>query len=85
MKQIWEVIQKFVSATQQSGVFDERRRAQTKEWMKNMILDQLQSSFFFNPAIKELLPKIENEVISGNKTVTTAVDELFQVYYKKFM
>lgn len=82
--EIWEVIQNFISVTQQTGVFDERRRAQTKEWMKNMIIDQLQNSFFFNPEIKNLLPKIENEVISGNKTVTTAVDELFQVYYKTF-
>lgn len=83
--EIWEMIQKFVSVTQASGVFDDRRRGQTKEWMKNMIMDQLYTSFFMNPAIKELLPKIENEVISGNKTVTTAVDELFQVYYKTFM
>lgn len=83
--EIWGMIQSFISVTQQNGVFDDRRRAQTKEWMKNMIIDQLQNSFFFNPAIKDLLPKIENEVISGNKTVTTAVDELFQVYYKTFM
>ena len=84
IEKIWEMIQKFVSTTQASGVFDDRRRSQTKEWMKNMIIDQLQMNFFQHPVIKELLPKVENQVIAGDKTVTTAVDELFQQYYKMF-
>jgi len=82
IKEIWDVIKEFESSTKQSGVFEERRRAQTKEWMKSMILDQLQYSFFLNPIIKELLPKVENQVMSGDKTATSAVEELFQQYFK---
>ncbi|WP_338451694.1 methylmalonyl Co-A mutase-associated GTPase MeaB [Niallia oryzisoli] len=82
IKEIWDVIKDFESTTKQSGVFADRRRSQTKEWMKSMIIDQLQNSFFHNQEIKELLPKVENQVISGNKTVTSAVEELFKQYYK---
>ncbi|KAA9026228.1 methylmalonyl Co-A mutase-associated GTPase MeaB [Niallia endozanthoxylica] len=83
IKEIWDMIQDFESTTKQSGVFADRRRSQIKEWMKSMIIDQLQNSFFHNKAIKELLPKVENQVISGNKTVTSAVEELFEQYFKR--
>ena len=33
MKEIWSVIKEFEITTKQSGVFDQRRRMQAKEWM----------------------------------------------------
>jgi LAO/AO transport system kinase len=77
---IWELITEFEHSTKQSGVFADRRRRQTKEWIHSMIMDQLQFSFFHHSAVKTLLPKIENEVISGSRPVAAAVDELFKAY-----
>ncbi|AGK54815.1 membrane ATPase/protein kinase [Bacillus sp. 1NLA3E] len=77
---IWDIICDFDRQTKESGVFDSRRRIQTKEWIYAMIIDQLQSSFFHHPEVKFLLPKVENEVISGDRTVTSAVESLFKVY-----
>jgi LAO/AO transport system kinase len=81
--EIWNNISSFVSNTEQSGIFVDRRRTQTREWLNDMIIDQLQASFFHHPAIKLLLPKIENEVISGSKPVASAVEELFQTFFKE--
>jgi LAO/AO transport system kinase len=81
--EIWNTISSFVSNTEQSGIFVDRRRTQTREWLNDMIIDQLQASFFHHPAIKLLLPKIENEVISGSKPVASAVEELFQTFFKE--
>lgn len=83
ISEIWNVIKMFENTAKTSGVFEERRRLQTKQWIHSMILDQLQFSFFYHPDIKPLLPKIENEVIAGNRTVTSAVEELFNVYTKR--
>lgn len=83
IEEIWEVIKNFEDVTKRSGIFEERRRLQTKQWIHSMIMDQLQFSFFYHPAVKPLLPKIENEVISGNRTVTSAVEELFNIYSKR--
>ncbi|WP_163145325.1 methylmalonyl Co-A mutase-associated GTPase MeaB [Bacillus sp. 22-7] len=83
ISEIWNVIKTFENTAKTSGVFEERRRLQTKQWIHSMILDQLQFSFFYHPDIKPLLPKIENEVIAGNRTVTSAVEELFNVYTKR--
>lgn len=80
MKDIWKTIQTFEHTTKKSGVFENRRRAQTKEWIYAMIVDQLQFSFFNHQDVKPLLPQMENEVIAGVRTATSAVEELFQAY-----
>ncbi|WP_210365853.1 methylmalonyl Co-A mutase-associated GTPase MeaB [Bacillus sp. REN3] len=81
IEDIWEAVNRFVSTTKSSGVFNDRRRLQTKEWLHEMIIDQLQANFFHHPAIKLLLPKVENEVISGTRPVASAVDELFTSFF----
>ncbi|MBY0122466.1 methylmalonyl Co-A mutase-associated GTPase MeaB [Bacillus sp. S/N-304-OC-R1] len=80
MSEIWQTIRTFEVQTKERGVFEERRRFQTKEWIYSMIIDQLQFSFFYHQEVRTLLPKIENEVIAGNRTVTSAVEELFKVF-----
>lgn len=80
--EIWNRISNFKSLTKESGVFEERRRFQIKEWLNDLIIDQLQMNFFQHPAVKSLLPKIENEVISGNTPVASGVDELFKAYFE---
>lgn len=80
MKEIWETIQSFEAITRKSGVFDNRRREQTKEWIYAMIIDQLQFSFFTHQDVKPLLPIMENEVIAGARTVTSAVEKLFEAF-----
>ncbi|CAM3990252.1 methylmalonyl Co-A mutase-associated GTPase MeaB [Mesobacillus thioparans] len=82
ISEIWEMISNFSSLTKESGIFEERRRVQTKEWLNDLIIDQLQINFFHHPAIKSLLPKIENEVISGNRPVASGVDELFKAFFE---
>lgn len=77
---VWKIINDFEQKTKQTGVFEARRRVQTKEWMYSMIVDQLQASFFHHPDVKFLLPKLENEVITGDRTVTSAVESLFKAY-----
>jgi LAO/AO transport system kinase len=81
IEEVWKTISNFERITKASGSFEDRRRTQTKEWLNDMIIDQLQANFFQNPTIKLMLPKVENEVISGNRPVATAVTELFQSYF----
>lgn len=78
--ELWELIQQFEHKTKQSGVFDERRTNQTKDWMKALIVDQLQALFFHHPKITQQLPIIENEVVTGERTVSSAVEELFDLF-----
>ena len=81
--EIWEMIEEFRTITGQSGVFESRRRDQTREWVHSLIIEQLKSSFFRNPEVKKLLPQIEKEVIAGNRPAAAAVDELFAIFNHK--
>jgi LAO/AO transport system kinase len=80
---IWRMINEFFDSTRQSGVFTERRRKQTKDWMHALITDQLQVQFYAHEKIRERLPELERVVEEGNKTVTSAVEELFSYFYGK--
>ncbi|MGV2938310.1 methylmalonyl Co-A mutase-associated GTPase MeaB [Mesobacillus sp. LC4] len=82
IEEIWTTIRAFESFTKNNGIFDERRRLQTKQWLNDMIIDQLQASFFHHPEVKYLLPKVENEVISGNRPVASGVEELFKAFFE---
>ncbi len=80
---IWRTIEQFFQETTQSGVFAERRRKQTKDWLHALITDQLQLQFYAHEKIKELLPQLERAVVDGDQTVTSAVDLLFKNFYEK--
>ena len=47
----------------------------------SMIEDQLRMNFYNNPR-EELLPKLENEIMAGARTVASAVDTLFKEFYR---
>jgi LAO/AO transport system kinase len=81
IEEIWQMIQQFEGITKQTGVFEERRRIQTRDWLYSMITDQLQSSFFQNTEIKRLLPQMESEVLAGAQTVTVAVEHLLHAFF----
>lgn len=82
IEEMWKVILRFEELTRQSGVFQDRRNAQTKDWIYSMIKDYLETSFFSHPSVKTNLPILEDKVISGDINVTAAVKELINLYEK---
>ncbi|PIQ10073.1 MAG: methylmalonyl Co-A mutase-associated GTPase MeaB [Ignavibacteriales bacterium CG18_big_fil_WC_8_21_14_2_50_31_20] len=76
--EIWSEIEKFVEITKSSGVFEERRKNQAKEWFNSLIEERLKAEFFNNPEIKILLPKIEHELLNNNISVLDSVEKLFE-------
>ncbi|EDL64584.1 methylmalonyl Co-A mutase-associated GTPase MeaB [Bacillus sp. SG-1] len=82
IQEIWNTVMRFEREAKESGVFEERRKSQTKEWLHSMISDRVLNSFFHHPDIKSRFPEIESEVISGNKTASQAVDILMDLFSK---
>ncbi|CAH2716342.1 putative GTPase [Neobacillus rhizosphaerae] len=80
ISEIWRVIQSFEQTGKTSGVFDNRRKIQAREWLYSMITDQLQFYFYHHSGVKSTLPKLENEVIAGETTVAVAVATLFNTF-----
>lgn len=80
VEELWEIVLSFVKQGKQTGVFEERRRMQTKEWMKESLSHQLHRMFFGNSEVQAILAQLEEEVISGRKTVSKAVMEALSAF-----
>jgi LAO/AO transport system kinase len=78
IERVWSVIEDFREKTTQSGVFEQRRRNQTLDWLHSMVEQQLQAYFYNHPAVRESLPNIEQSVLDGSMPATTAAQELLR-------
>ncbi|SFC42277.1 methylmalonyl-CoA mutase metallochaperone MeaB [Bacillus sp. OV322] len=79
---IWEMAGQFAGDAKKTGVFFERRRMQSKQWLYALINDNLHDLFYRDEGVKNLLPVIENQVMSGSKTIAGGVQEIFQVFFE---
>lgn len=77
---IWTVIQQYRTQTTESGVFQQRRRTQTRDWVHTMVEEHLRQRFFSHQGVATLLPELERAVMDGDMPVTTAVRRLLAAF-----
>ena len=73
--ELWGAISAFAAETKASGVFEERRAAQRREWLHSALEARLRDFVFGNAA----LPGIEAAVVSGELSVAAAAERLLQL------
>ncbi len=78
IENIWNVVERFKENTQKSGVFETRRREQMREWLHTLVEEQLKAFFFSNPAVKDVLPALEQAVMEGRLPATVAARDLLR-------
>jgi LAO/AO transport system kinase len=76
----WDLIERFQRNTVASGSFHEHRRAQTLDWIRDMLQGELWNAFIHNPTTKALWPQVERTVLEGKLSATGAVKELLNAY-----
>ncbi len=76
----WQVIGSFMDNTRASGVFEDRRRAQTVQWVHAMVDDYLHQRFYSHKKVKGLLPSVEKSVSQGDISPTQAVTRLVDCF-----
>lgn len=74
------MIQSFLEKTRVSGVFEQRRNWQLKEWLMTTIKYRLEADFFQHEEVKKHKSSIEKDVVQGKLTVPQAVDRLFKAF-----
>ncbi|WP_433743038.1 methylmalonyl Co-A mutase-associated GTPase MeaB [Falsibacillus pallidus] len=80
IEEIWDIIVSFMESTKKSGVFIGRRQSQAKEWLYSSIHDRLSQAFFQDERIKKTLPSILKQVTNEERTVSSALEYLFDEY-----
>lgn len=81
IKEVWDMIYEYIAFVKANGYFDYRRNEQSKYWMYESINEQLRRSFYQNPAIAEMLPNQERQVLQGNLTSFIAAKHLLDTYF----
>lgn len=83
LPEVWKIINRFKEITQASGYFDKRRNDQIMTWVNSMVEDYLISNFYHNKEIKDRMPSLKKEVLSGEITPTNAVENLINIYNQR--
>ena len=78
--ELWAVMRKFEKVTKESGVFFNRRKAQTLSWVNSMIDEHLHNLFFEDPMIKGRLPAVMEAAVNGVVSPSQAVIELIRAF-----
>ncbi|MFK2824298.1 methylmalonyl Co-A mutase-associated GTPase MeaB [Bacillus sp. B190/17] len=82
INELWGVIQEFEGKMKESGMFEERRRLQTKEWLHTLIMEQLKMNFYNHSYVMTHLDDMETKAMSGEITPAQAVSDLFTNVYR---
>jgi len=83
IKEIWDMICRYISFVKENGYFQYHRNEQSKYWMYETINEHLRDSFYRNPAIADMLKTQEQKVLDGSLTSFVAAKQLLDTYFKK--
>ena len=81
VKEIWDMVYKYVDFVKANGYFEHRRNEQAKYWMYESINEQLRNSFFQNETIASMLSDAEEQVLTGKQTSFVAAKKLLDAYF----
>ena len=81
VKEVWDMVYKYIDFVKDNGYFEYRRNEQSKYWMYETINEQLRDSFYHNPQIEAMLGDKEKQVLQGNLTSFVAAKNLLDTYF----
>ena len=74
--EVWDVVQRYVQQTQESGYFQRRRQEQNLHWLHETIRETLATRFYQRPDVAQRLPDMQQQVMDGRKSAFGAAEEL---------
>ena len=83
VKEIWDMIEEYMTFTKANGYFEQKRNEQARYWMHETIQDMLRNSFFHHPKIEYLLPQMEQKVLCNEISSFVAAKQLMDVFLNK--
>jgi len=78
--ELWDVIKKFENTIKQSGVFDQRRKDQSIEWVFRMVEDTLRDEFYNNDKVQKKIASVKQEIVKDKITPTLAAEKLLKIF-----
>lgn len=83
IKEIWDMVYRYIDFVKENGYFQVRRNEQAKYWMYETINEHLRNSFYNNPCIDSMLHDMERRVLDGELTSFVAAKRLLDTYFEE--
>ena len=77
---LWQEVETFMEQARTTGVLDARRRTQERQWLRQLLREQLEVRFLTDAAIQQLLPGLEAAVERGEMTAAAAARQLLDAF-----
>ena len=84
VKEIWDMVDEYISFTKDNGYFDYKRNSQAKYWMYESINEQLKNHFYQSPEIEQELILKEKQVLNSEISSFTAAKQMLDLYFDKY-
>ena len=76
------MIDRYFAFTEANGYFLRKRREQARWWMTETIDEALRASFYRNPAVAQMLERLQADVLADRRSSFTAAHELLDYYFQ---
>jgi LAO/AO transport system kinase len=77
---IWQRIGNHREVMTEIGEFDERRRRQQVDWTWTMVRETLLTRLHADPAVRAVVPEVEQQVRAGELTATLAAERILTAF-----
>ncbi len=78
---VWEQVMRHREKLSATGELDEKRRGQQVRWFWAMLREELLESFRHDPAVVDLLPRVESRVADGSLAPSVAVEQVLGAFH----
>ncbi len=82
INKVWEIIVSYCNFSKKSGYFHDNRMDQNRNHFYDTLHENLLSRFYSRKDLKELLSKLEKEVVTGHQTPFSAAQQLLDSYFE---
>ncbi len=79
---IWNTVDSYTNHCKCNNTFEEKRKKQAQFWLHESIQEQLGNFFYQKPEVKNLLPQLEEKVLSGKLSPFIAAHKLIDLFKK---
>ena len=80
VRELWAKVEEHREKLSATGELEARRQKQLVRWMWNMIEERLMSELHAAPAVRALLPTLEQQLRGGQVTATTAATAVLDAF-----
>jgi len=78
IQESWEMISRYDFFCKKNGYFNKKRRNQNLQIMHNTLDEKLKESLYLNTKVKELLPKVEKDLLDDKISSYEAANIIFE-------